>query len=131
MLHLLPAFQVYAQTFFATAGVLRVRHNPQAKPLVWWQRCCWRALYVAICTAIGALLPFFSSISSLVGAVQFWPLVVLYPILLWIRIRQPSNLVRVLLHILSTVCFVLTCCALCGAAYSLVDSVSTFSIGGQ
>jgi len=128
VLHLLPAYQVYAQAFFATAGALRARRK--LLPLVWWKRCLWRTLYVVFCTLIGALFPFFTAISAFIGAVQFWPLAVLYPILLWIRIRNPANWTRVCLHALSAFCCVLSVCALAGAGYSLVQSVNTFSIGG-
>lgn len=62
--HLLPAFQVYAQTFFATVETLRRLRNPNSKKMGWLKTALWRAAYVLTCTAIGAAFPFFSSICT-------------------------------------------------------------------
>ncbi len=196
VLHLLPAFQVYAQTFFSTVDTLRRLRNPNTKKMRWWTTALWRAAYVLVCTAIGAAFPFFSSICMwwgwvvdvggvggavggfgalyvlwwcvdsshehlifthrLVGGrysmygwvgvpwchVQIptqphitthtvWPLVVFYPIVMWVHLHNPGTSVRIAFHCLNVLACALSICALSGSFYSFVQSVNTFSIGGS
>ncbi len=71
--HLLPAFQVHAQSFFANKYLIKQRSRLKGHlfDLSGWKgRLVRRSIYVMVLTGPGAAFPFFCVVCSLCGGVQ-------------------------------------------------------------
>ncbi|EFN53996.1 hypothetical protein CHLNCDRAFT_53357 [Chlorella variabilis] len=119
---------VYSQpVFFFVEGW--IRHSPRfpayasSRAAVISGRC----FYVAVVAAISMMLPFFSDMVGLVGALGFWPATVLFPIEMYIRVYKPSRRAWWLLEALNLLCLVLTVCAVAGSVQQIVVDASTYS----
>ena len=87
------------------------------------QTCCLTALsYPAAVVAM--LIPFFNDVTGLIGAISFWPLVILLPVQMHIK---QANITEwkpkwVALQALSVVCLVISLGAVVGSvAHIIVD----------
>ncbi|OWM85938.1 hypothetical protein CDL15_Pgr012188 [Punica granatum] len=93
--HLVGGYQIYAQAVFATAERLFTEKYPNSRLLEksysvhfpWLSalrtnlfRLSFRTTYVASATAIAIYFPYFNSVIGVLGAVNFWPLVVYFPV---------------------------------------------------
>lgn len=104
--------------------------------------CCWSVLSQDSCRydAVALLFPnphlvlmqFFSAVVGLLGAFQFWPLTIYWPVRMYLITQQPSSpCVKGGLVALSVVTGIASLVALAGSAYSLVDSLRSVSVGGN
>ncbi|KAK2458457.1 amino acid permease [Trifolium repens] len=95
IVHLVGAYQVFAQPIFSIVENWFSRRWPQSKlmakeynvriPLVGtWRmnmlRLIWRTIYVIFTTLMAMIFPFFNNIVGLIGAISFFPLTVYFPI---------------------------------------------------
>ena len=108
VVHLVGAYQVLSQPIFAFVEKKAAQAWPES-PFITKEyklsissshsyninlfRLIWRSLFVCFTTTIAMLIPFFNDIVGIIGALQFWPLTVYFPIQMYIvqkKIRQWS-----------------------------------------
>ena len=77
------------------------------------------------------LVPFFSDIVGLVGAIGFWPTTVFFPIECWIRLYRPSPTYRFWLRALNVICALVTVAAAMGSIYNIIKDASKYEIFGD
>eukprot|EP00887_Chlorella_sp_A99_P007251 scaffold2.g7251.t1 len=82
---------------------------------------------VGFTTLVSCVLPFFASIVGLIGAMVFWPCAVLFPILMYTKVRQVSRRMWYLLHSINVVMFVISAVAVVGSLQSIVVSASGYT----
>jgi hypothetical protein len=81
-------------------------------------------MYVCVTTAVAMLLPFFGSVIGLIGAISFWPLVVFFPVEMYVAQRGVARWSArwVLLQSLSAGCFVVSVSAAAGSIAGVVEA---------
>ncbi|KDD76072.1 transmembrane amino acid transporter protein [Helicosporidium sp. ATCC 50920] len=128
--HMISAVQIFSQPVFAACELNLLRVMPQ-----WWvdfgelpQRIIFRSLYIALITFIACLIPFFSDIIGLVGALVYWPLATCFPILLWLSCYPKSMRVKVLLQTLNVVVGCISAVAVIGSVRGIVTQASSYKL---
>ncbi|CAM8936170.1 unnamed protein product [Rhodiola kirilowii] len=91
-------------------------------------RLIWRTLFVIITTLISMLLPFFSDVVGLLGALGFWPLTVFFPVEMYIvQMKVEKWTTRwVSLQILSMSCLAISIMAAAGSIYSISNVLKVY-----
>lgn len=128
--HMLSAVQLFTQPLYAAIeqGVARrwpwtpLSTSPRLTKLV------WRSLYVALITFISALIPFFSQIIGLVGAVIYWPTAILFPVFVWLAVYPPHLSVRVGLQTLNAAMLIVAILAIVGSLRSIINNADTYGV---
>ncbi|KAL0301027.1 UNVERIFIED_CONTAM: putative amino acid permease 7 [Sesamum radiatum] len=137
VLHLVGGYQVYSQPVFAVADkwfaerlpdstfvhkhyTLKLPILPALELNV--QRVCFRTAYVVSTTAVAMMFPYFNQVLGVLGALNFWPLSIYFPVEMWLRQRNIRGWTPtwILLRSFSILCFVLTMFALVGSIQGLV-----------
>jgi amino acid permease len=104
-LHVLAAYQVFSQPIFDVLekllgkGFQRVEHSARwlASTCTWLSNHWWvsraivRVTYVIIITFVAALLPFFTDLMGLIGALGFIPMTFVVPPILYL-VKNRGNL---------------------------------------
>ncbi|XP_014503298.1 amino acid permease 3-like [Vigna radiata var. radiata] len=91
-------------------------------------RLVWRTILVICCTVIAMLLPFFTDIVGLIGAIAYWSLTVYFPVEMYIvqtKIRKWSTK-WIGLQMLSAACFVLAMVAAVGSIAGVLDDLKVY-----
>ncbi|KAJ4981095.1 hypothetical protein NE237_031932 [Protea cynaroides] len=110
LIHLIGAFQVYAQPMFTFFEKWLASKYPSAvffhKVYAIWLpftkayfrfticKLVFRTLFCIITIAVAMILPFFNAILGLLGSIAFWPLTVYFPVTMYIsqaKIKRGSN----------------------------------------
>lgn len=102
--HLLGAYQVFCQPIFAFAEGWISDKWPNSKVINKFQllisvplcglcrvnllKLCWRTAFVVSTTCIAILFPLFNDMLGVIGAVKFWPLVVYFPVEMYITQKK-------------------------------------------
>ncbi|KAL8509743.1 hypothetical protein ACS0TY_016813 [Phlomoides rotata] len=137
VLHLVGGYQIYSQPVYATVdnwfdeqysdNTLVNRQYTLKLPLLPslslnFQRLCSRTAYVASTTAIAMIFPYFNEILGVLGAINFWPLAIYFPVEMILRRKNIEPWTRnwILLRAFSIVCFVLTVFAFIASVEGLV-----------
>lgn len=126
VVHLVPAYAVYTQPLFAfvEGGVAHSRRlrrwlpaalSPARRASRWSFRLVFRSLYVVVVAVIAVVLPFFSAIVGLVGALGFWPATVAYPIRMYRRKHRPTGRQLWTLHAVDWACLAVSVFAVVGS----------------
>ncbi|XP_008442267.2 amino acid permease 4-like [Cucumis melo] len=99
VVHLVGAYQVLSQPIFAFVEKKAAQAWPDSPFInkdyklsisssrlynINLFRLFWRTLFVCFTTTIAMLIPFFNDIVGIIGALQFWPLTVYFPIQMYI-----------------------------------------------
>ena len=129
IIHMIPAYQVYAQPFLAFMEYHYGRWKyqlPVLRGIVF--RIVLRTLFVVFIGFVGICLPFFGDIVGLVGARGFWPATVYFPIECWIRVFKPSPRKRLWLRGLNIACFIVTVAATVGSVQLIVVDSQDYSV---
>ncbi|XP_057465816.1 probable amino acid permease 7 [Actinidia eriantha] len=87
-------------------------------------RLCFRTAYVASTTGIALLFPYFNQVLGVLGALNFWPLAIHFPVEMYIvqrKIRAWSRM-WVVLQSIKAVCLLVTIMAFVGSVEGLVSS---------
>ncbi|CAH9100253.1 unnamed protein product [Cuscuta europaea] len=143
IVHLLGAYQVFAQPVFAFVEERCKKRWPESKMMnaetcikmgskKGWSlslfKLIWRTGYVIITTLVAMLFPFFNDFVGLLGAISYWPLTIYFPIQMYIaRTKTPRfSFVWVWLQILCVVCFILSLLAAAGSLRGLILSIRTY-----
>ncbi|CAO2035403.1 unnamed protein product [Urochloa humidicola] len=137
ILHLLGGYQVYSQPifqfvdrFFAErfpdSGFVNDFHTVRLPCLPAWRvnllRVCFRTVYVASTTAVAVAFPYFNEVLALLGALNFWPLAIYFPVeMYFIQRNVPRWSARwVVLQTFSVVCLLVSAFALVGSIEGLI-----------
>lgn len=133
VIHLVGAYQVYAQPFFAFVEKIVIKRWPKINkeyriPIPGFHpynlnlfRLIWRTIFVITTTVIAMLIPFFNDVLGLLGAVGFWPLTVYFPVEMYIKQKKiPKWSYKwISMQILSAVCLVVSVVAVVGSVASI------------
>ncbi|XP_072999310.1 amino acid permease 8-like [Typha latifolia] len=144
ILHLVGAYQVYAQPIFATIERQIASRWPEAKfihrvytirlPLVesgllsfTLSKLVLRSVIIIITTFVAMVVPFFNAVLGLLGALSFWPLTVYFPISMHLAQEKISKGMQkwVLLQSLSMFCLLISVVVSIGSVADIVDSLKT------
>ncbi|XP_050236350.1 probable amino acid permease 7 isoform X2 [Mercurialis annua] len=139
VLHLLGAYQVYSQPVFATTEqwfkqkypdslfidknyILKLPGFPAFRLNGF--RVCFRTLYAVSITAISITFPYFNQVIGLLGALNFWPLSIYFPVKMYFRQRniEAWTVKWVMLQVFSIVVFCLSAFALVGAIEGVLSA---------
>ncbi|KAK6133061.1 hypothetical protein DH2020_033216 [Rehmannia glutinosa] len=139
VLHLVGGYQVYTQPVFAVVDQWFAEQLPHSTfvntnytlklPLLPalnlnLQRLCFRTVYVVSTTVIALMFPYFNEVIGVLGATNFWPLAIYFPVEMFLRQKNIGAWTRnwILLRTFSVVCFVITMFALVGSIEGLVSA---------
>ncbi|KAM0007223.1 putative amino acid transporter, transmembrane domain-containing protein [Helianthus debilis subsp. tardiflorus] len=140
VIHLLGAYQVYIQPFFAFVECWSNEKWPENKFIrkeylvgklrVSIFRLTWRSAYVGLVTLVAMIFPFFNSFLGLIGATTFWPLTVYFPIEMYISTAKIKKncWTWVWMKVLSFTCLIVSLVAAAGSIRGLVVSVESFKL---
>ncbi|CAH1426109.1 unnamed protein product [Lactuca virosa] len=140
VLHLLGAYQVLIQPFFAFVEDWSHKKWPESRFIekeyyigsysLNLFRLTWRTLYVILVTIVAMIFPFFNSFLGLIGAATYWPLTVYFPIEMYISQAkiQRGSFTWIWLKILSLTCLIVALLAAAGSIRGLAVSVSDFEL---
>ncbi|CAH2068576.1 unnamed protein product [Thlaspi arvense] len=90
-------------------------------------RLCFRTAYVASTTGIALLFPYFNDVLGVLGALNFWPLAIYFPVEMFLvqkKIRAWTRMWLVL-QAFRVVCLLVTVLALIGSVEGLISSKSS------
>lgn len=88
------------------------------------QRLCFRTAYVVATTAIAMAFPYFNEVLGVLGAFNFWPMAIYFPVEMCLRRKNIGAWTTkwIILRAFSAVCFVLTALALVASIQGLVSA---------
>ncbi|KAF8031227.1 hypothetical protein BT93_D0435 [Corymbia citriodora subsp. variegata] len=143
VIHLVCAYQMFAQPLFASMEKYTVRKFAGSRlitqeikiPIPGFENCTLygfqlicRTIFVVVTTMFSMLLPFFDEVIGLVGALGFWPLMVYFPVEMYITQmeipRWSSNWIY--LQILSIACFIISIAAAAGSIAEVVVHLKSY-----
>ncbi|CAM6097103.1 unnamed protein product [Calypogeia fissa] len=144
VIHLVGAYQVFAQPVFSLIENEVGAKWPESKfihrdfnwkvPCVGllhinWFRILWRSIFVGFTTFIAMLLPFFTDITGLLGALSFWPLTVYFPIEMYIKAREIQAWSKqwIGLQMLSVSCLIISIGSGIGSFEGIVDDLKHYT----
>jgi amino acid permease len=128
LIHMLPAYQVFSQPLFHGMEQFLTEHVPNVSrmpPLV--LRIVVRSLYVALTTTVAVVMPFFTDIIGLVGALVFWPIAVHFPVRMYLKVYNAKGMVAGLLQGMQVVAAVTSFLAAIGAVWNISQHVERFT----
>ena len=87
-------------------------------------KICFRTVYVASTTAIAIIFPYFNQILGVLGALNFWPLAIYFPVEMYFVQKkiQPWTRKWIVLRSFSFVCFLVTVVSLIGSIQGLITA---------
>ncbi|TYG86687.1 hypothetical protein ES288_A13G153300v1 [Gossypium darwinii] len=139
VLHLVGGYQIFGQPVFAFAERWFINRFPnswfvnnyytnkhrwfpsfQINPL----KICFRTAYVATTTAIAMMFPYFNQVLGVLGALNFWPLAIYFPVEMCIVQKKIQSWTRkwVVLKSFSFVCLLVTIVAFIGSIQGLINA---------
>lgn len=85
-------------------------------------RLCSRTSYVGTTTGIAMIFPYFNQVLGLIGALNFWPLALYFPVNMYFVQRKIGAWTRpwLLLQVFSFVCLVITIFAFIGSVKGII-----------
>ena len=86
-------------------------------------RLCFRTVYVISTTGIAILFPYFNQVLGVLGAINFWPLAIYFPVEIYLQQRQIGAWTKqwILLRMFSFVCFLVTVMGLVGSIQGIIS----------
>ncbi|XP_058114660.1 probable amino acid permease 7 isoform X2 [Magnolia sinica] len=139
VLHLVGGYQVYSQPVFAfvekwlagkypNSGFVNNLYTVRIPCLPLYQinllRICFRTAYVVSTTGIAMLFPYFNQVLGVLGAFNFWPLAIYFPVEMYFVQRKigPWTKKWVILQTFSLVCLLVSMLALVGSFEGLISA---------
>ncbi|KAI0511934.1 hypothetical protein KFK09_012568 [Dendrobium nobile] len=136
ILHLLGGYQVFCQPIFAYVERWLAKKFPSNGFVndfytikLWFLppykinlfRICFRTLYVVSTTTLAIAFPYFNQVLALLGAFNFWPLAIYFPVEMYCVQRNitPWTSKWILLQVFSVVCLLVSMFALIGSIEGL------------
>lgn len=138
--HLLGAYQVYSQPVFAFIEQWFSYKCPNSRFIndlygvhipfyglynVNFFRLVWRTAFVVSTTSIAILFPFFNDVLGILGAMNFWPLTVYFPVEMYIAHAKIKRWTTkwIFLQTLSFVCLLVSLTAAVGSLEGVIESL--------
>ncbi|KAI4374836.1 hypothetical protein MLD38_012783 [Melastoma candidum] len=139
ILHLIGGYQMFSQPIFAVAERWIAKKFPNNKFVNGFHlikipflpafrmnpmRFIFRTVYVISTTGIALLFPYFNSVLGLLGALNFWPLAIYFPVEMYFVQKKiiPWTRKWVVLETFSLVCFAITVLGFIGSLGNLIRS---------
>ncbi|XP_075669275.1 putative amino acid permease 7 isoform X1 [Castanea sativa] len=139
VLHLVGGYQIFSQPIFAFAegwfakkfpnsGFVNNFYTFKLPLLPGFQlnllRLCFRTAYVILTTGIAMLFPYFNSVLGLLGALNFWPLTIYFPVEMYFVQKKIGAWTRkwIVLRTFSFVCFLVTVVGFIGSLEGLISA---------
>ncbi|RWR83424.1 Amino acid transporter [Cinnamomum micranthum f. kanehirae] len=138
VLHLIGGYQVYSQPVFAfvenwlsgrfpgsgfvnNVYTIQIPFLPPYK--VHLLRICFRTAYVVSTTGLAMLFPYFNDVLGVLGALNFWPLAIYFPVQMYFVQKKIGAWTRkwVILQSFSLFCLIVSTVALVGSIEGLVS----------
>ncbi|KAF8062023.1 AAP2 [Scenedesmus sp. PABB004] len=131
LLHMLPAYQVFSQPVFHGLEAAFTDHAPRRCAALPPRalRLAGRSAYVALTTGVAVVMPFFTDIIGLVGALVFWPAAVFYPVKLYSAVYRPGRRARAAMAAMNAAAAVTSVLAVVGASWNIRQHVGAFTLG--
>ncbi|GAA0166143.1 hypothetical protein LIER_21369 [Lithospermum erythrorhizon] len=137
VLHLIGAYQVFSQTLFGNAERWLVQKYPTNRLLhdfhtlklpvvpairLNMMRLCFRTVYVCFTTGVAMIFPYFNQVVAVAGAVSFWPLVVYFPVEMYLVQKKisPWTTKWIVLRSFTVICFFIMAFAFVGSVKELI-----------
>lgn len=131
LIHMISAWQVYAQPVFQTIEDVVLYYFPTlqfSNKNDFLLRLGYRTAYCAFAIFVACLLPFFGAFTGLVGAITFWPTAVAYPMVMYMKVKAPGPHVRRLMWAVFWLMAAVAVVATVGSIESIVHSASSFTL---
>jgi len=145
--HLLGAYQVYCQPVFAFIEQWFSYKCPNSRFIndqygvhipfygmynINFFRLIWRTAFVVSTTSLAILFPFFNDVLGILGAMNFWPLTVYFPVEMYIAHSKIQRWTTrwIFLQTLSFVCFLVSLTAAVGSIEGVVESLKVRNATG-
>ncbi|KAF3329848.1 amino acid permease 6-like protein [Carex littledalei] len=142
VLHLLGAYQIYAQPIFAVIESRVAARWPEVNFVNWMytinvpvfkqvsisfslSKLVLRSIIILITTLVTMMVPFFNAVLGLLGAISFWPMTVYFPISMHIAQKKISRGTPkwLFLQSLSIFCLVTSLAVTVGSAVDIASSL--------
>lgn len=137
--HVYSCLQIYSQPLFAAVERKFKKYHPDSKfvnneykiklPLLPCfrlnlLRLCFRSLYVASTTALAVMFPFFNQVLGVLGALNFWPVMIYFPIQMYLKQNEVRSWTPmwIILQTLKVACLVVSIVAFIGSVEGLISS---------
>ncbi|XP_057796088.1 probable amino acid permease 7 [Salvia miltiorrhiza] len=139
VLHLVGGYQIYSQPLFAAAEAEIAKKHPNSGfvnneyivklPLVPrfklnLLRLCFRTIYVAATTILALLFPYFNEVLGVLGALNFWPLAIYFPVEMYLvqnKVRAWTG-TWIVLQAFRIFCLLCTILAFIGSVEGLISN---------
>nr|XP_043621256.1 probable amino acid permease 7 [Erigeron canadensis] len=139
ILHLVGGYQVFSQPIFTSietwfsdrypdSHFVNGSYSLKVPLLITFQlnlfRLCYRTLYVVSTTGIAMLFPYFNQVLGVLGALNFWPLVVYFPVEMYFVQKKIAPWTKrwVALRTFSFGCFLVSAVGFIGSLEGLVTA---------
>ncbi|KAL5713033.1 putative amino acid permease 7 [Ranunculus cassubicifolius] len=139
VIHLVGGYQVYSQPVFAFVEGWFAEKYPENSfvhkscniPIPFVRgfsvnllKLCVRTLYVISTTGLGLLFPYFNLILGVLGALNFWPLAIYFPVEMYFVQCKIASWTRkwIILRVFSIFCLMVSLLALIGSVQGLVTA---------
>ncbi|CAN6556208.1 unnamed protein product [Malus baccata var. baccata] len=137
VLHLVGGYQIFSQPVFAVAerwsrkkypssGFVNNFYSIKVPLLPRFQvnpfRLCFRTVYVVSTTAIAMIFPYFNQVLGVLGALNFWPLAIYFPVEMYFVQKKIGAWTKtwVVLRTFSIACFLVTVVGVIGSVEGLI-----------
>lgn len=137
VVHLVGGYQIYSQPIFAAADRWFPRRFPDSNfvnkfyrvklPLLpVFQlslfRLCFRTLYVISTTGIAILFPYFNEVLGVLGALNFWPLTIYFPVEMYFVQKKIGAWTTkwIVLRSFSFICFIISVLGFVGSVEGII-----------
>lgn len=137
ILHLVGGYQIYSQPIFTTADRWCAKKYPNSDfvnkfykvklPLlpsfqINLFRFCFRTTYVISTTGLAILFPYFNQVLGVLGAINFWPLAIYFPVEMYFVQQKIGAWTRkwIVLRIFSFLCFLVTLVGFVGSFEGII-----------
>ncbi|KAK7305305.1 hypothetical protein VNO77_43209 [Canavalia gladiata] len=138
ILHLVGGYQIYSQPIFTGADRWSARKFPKSGfvnkfykvklPLLPdfelnLFRFCFRTAFVISTTGVAILFPYFNQLLGVLGAINFWPLAIYFPVEMYLVQMKIGAWTRkwIVLRVFSFVCFLVTVVGLVGSVQGIIS----------
>ncbi|KAK1581160.1 hypothetical protein Q3G72_003713 [Acer saccharum] len=139
VLHLVGGYQIFSQPVFGfverwltrkypTSGFVNNFYTfklPSLPPLkINLLRISFRTAYVMSTTAIAMIFPYFNQVLGVLGALNFWPLAIYFPVEMYFVQKKIGAWTKqwIVLRIFSFICFLVTIIGLIGSIEGLISA---------
>ncbi|WJX37366.1 hypothetical protein P8452_25134 [Trifolium repens] len=138
VIHLVGGYQIYSQPIYSTAdrwfsrkypnsGFVNDFHKVKLPLLPAFQinlfRFCFRTTYVISTTGLAILFPYFNLVLGVLGAINFWPLAIYFPVEMYFVQKKVGAWTRkwIVLRIFSFACFLVTMVGFIGSFEGIIS----------